>query len=197
MNLLNYTSVPIRFEMQVTPASLQIAEQQAAQYEMTRTGGTMAMESQMVKVRLDTFERRSSMGLKGMPDFINDAADRGRSAGLRATRDYAEFGNQLINIQKGANIPDALFSQYMQHSQAELVLMPLSPTDISWVPSSLNMDYSPVDLNFNWNMGGTQMQFVPGSISMNITQYPSIQFEYTGGPIYAPPSADPNYQGEA
>lgn len=197
MNLLNYSTTPIQYEMKVTRASLQVAEQKAAQMNMTRTGGTMNMESQMTKVRLDTFERRSDMGLKNMPDFMRDAAQRGRSAGLQATRGYAELGNQLINIQDGANIPDALFSQYMQHAQAELVLVPISSTDISWMPASLNMDYSPVDLNFNWDTGGAQFQFVPGSISMNITQYPSIKFEYLGGPIYAPPSADPNYQGEA
>ena len=36
-------------------------------------------------------------------------------------------------------------------------------------------------------------EFIPGDIEMSITQQPDVLIEYVGGPIYVPPSADPNY----
>ena len=40
----------------------------------------------------------------------------------------------------------------------------------------------------------THLEFIPGDIEMNITQYPDVVIEYIGGPIYVPPSADPENQ---
>lgn len=154
----------------------------------------MEIRQQHGQLRLDTFERRSSMGLKGMPDFMRDAAQRGRNAAMEATRNYAEIGDQLKNIQKGANIPDVIFSKIMQRAQGELVLMPLSPTEISWQAGSVQTNYLPVQQNFKWETDATgpTYEFVPATFSMNMLQYPEIRFRFVGPPIYVPPSSAPD-----
>ena len=37
-------------------------------------------------------------------------------------------------------------------------------------------------------------KFIPGDIQLSITQQPDVLIEYIGGPLYVPPSADPNYE---
>ena len=52
-------------------------------------------------------------------------------------------------------------------------------------------------LNFDWRMNQTSFEFTPGDIQISVTQQPDVQIKYVGGPLYVPPSADPNYEGEA
>ena len=49
-------------------------------------------------------------------------------------------------------------------------------------------------LNFDLKIANGNFEFIPGNIEMSITQHPDIMIEYIGGPIYVPPSADPNYE---
>ena len=39
------------------------------------------------------------------------------------------------------------------------------------------------------------MEFTPGDIEISVTQQPDVIIKYVGGPLYVPPSADPNYEG--
>lgn len=196
MLLLKITSTPIKYELSSERARLEINQERPSS-TMGKTGGTFEIHQRQVQVQLDTFERRNSMGFRGVQAFADDNAARGKDAVMRATGSYADFGNEIVNIQKGATIPNAMFSQAMQRASGELVLVPLSPTDISWQPGGTTLDYTPVELTFDWNVGQARLNFVPGNLSMNITQYPALNIEYLGGPVYVPPSAAPNYEATA
>ncbi len=54
-------------------------------------------------------------------------------------------------------------------------------------------EYTPETIEFNWIREEKIMKGTPGSIERIITQYPGINITYLGGPIYVPPSSDPNY----
>ncbi len=194
--LLRITTTPAQYEYQITRARLEI-NQQPAEVDRTTQRAALNMRRQAGRVEMNTVRRRSDMGLKGVVDRANYEADQGKQAAMEATRNYAEIGNQLANIAKGANIPDTLWGKSMQHSKGDLVLMPVSPIDIHYVPASLQMDYQPGQMNANWNVGRAKLNFVPGSFALNFTQFASINIEYLGGPHYVPPSADPNFVAEA
>ena len=49
-------------------------------------------------------------------------------------------------------------------------------------------------LNFDLKMEQGNFKFIPGDIQLSITQQPDVLIEYIGGPLYVPPSADPNYE---
>ena len=49
-------------------------------------------------------------------------------------------------------------------------------------------------LNFNWRMNQMNFTFVPGDIEFTMTQRPDVIIKYVGGPLYVPPSSDPNYE---
>ena len=43
-------------------------------------------------------------------------------------------------------------------------------------------------------MNQMQFEFIPGDIEISVKQQPDVLIKYVGGPLYVPPSADPNYQ---
>lgn len=59
--------------------------------------------------------------------------------------------------------------------------------------SKLTFEYTPEDINFNWIREEKIVEFTPGKVDFYITQYPEVLIDYLGGPIYCPPSSDPNY----
>lgn len=194
--LLRITSQPLRYELSTQRASLQLSQQRPSSV-MTKQGGEMQIQQRQVQMQLDTLEYRSSVGLKSIPALTREAVQRGEQAAMQATAEYADFGNQILRIDKGATIPDAMFSKIMQRAQSNLVLVPISPMEISWLPGGTELNYTPVNLNFDWDVGKLKLDFVPGSISMNITQYPSVQIEYLGQPNYVPPSAAAHFTATA
>lgn len=194
--LLEITTTPAQYEYEVVRAKLQI-NQEKPTVERTTSRATLNMRRQAGRLEMNSTRRRSDMGFKGVVERASYEAGLGRQAAQEATGNYVALGNQAANIAKGGNIPDALWSQTMQHSQGDLVLVPLSPVDIQYVPASLSMDFQPPSMQANWNVGQARLEFVPGSFKLNVTQYASVNIEYTGGPVYAPPSADPNFEGTA
>ncbi len=194
--LLEITNTPARYEYEVMRAKLQIS-QEKPKVDRKVSRATLNMKRQAGRFEMNTVRRRSDMGQKEILDRAGYEADRGRQAATEAIGNYVELGNQTVNQHKGANIPDALWSQAVQHSKGDLVLMPLSPIEIQYIPASLATNYVPGEMSANWNVGRARLDFVPGSFSVNITQYASVNIEYTGGFIYVPPSADPNFVAEA
>lgn len=155
------------------------------------------MRKQSGRVEMNTVRRRSDMGFKGIVDRANYEGERGVQIAREKTGDYAQMGNQLAMQHKGANIPDTMWGQTMKHSQGDLVLMPVSPIELHYIPASLAVDFQPGEMSANWDVGKARLDFVPGSFKLNFTEFASINIQYIGGPLYVPPSADPNFVAEA
>ncbi|MEG0178927.1 MAG: DUF6470 family protein [Oscillospiraceae bacterium] len=193
MLLLEYTSNPIRYEIQTTPASLQL-NQELPTHTVTKSGGELTQQTQHAQMRQDSYERRASMGFRGISAQTQYMKQAGRSAALAAIRSYADMGNSVRDINKGANIPDAYYNKMMQeHLSGELGFTSIAPVNISWQEGALKQQYEAARVAFDWKTDKGKANFVPGSFKMNITQYPSMSFKYTGGFNYVPRSADPNY----
>lgn len=194
--LLEITTTPARYEYEVMRARLEIS-QEKPRVNRTVRRASINMQRQSGRVEMNSTSRRSDMGFKGVVDRANFEGDLGQQKAMEATGNYAQVGNQLAKIDKGANVPDTMWGQSMHHNKGDLVLVPLSPVEINYIPASLAMDFQPGEMNANWDVGRARLDFVPGSFSMNVVQYASINIEYTGGPLYVPPSADPNFVADA
>ena len=72
--------------------------------------------------------------------------------------------------------------------------LPTTGPDISWDGGELSIQYEMDKLNFDWRMNQMQFTFVPGDIEFTMTQRPDVIIKYVGGPLYVPPSADPDYE---
>lgn len=195
--LLQFTTVPLRYELSVERARLEL-KQETAKAEYQRTAAKLEIQQENTKMRQDSFEFRKGLGLKTVRTANEEAAQRGMQAASQATGEYASFGSQLLHIEQGANIPDTAWSQYFQRAtEGNLVFVPLSPIDISWSEGGAQVNFTPARMNFDWSRPKINYDFVPGKIEMRITQYPKLEIKYTGGPLYVPPSSDPNYEASA
>lgn len=194
MQLLKITTNPIQYELRVERPKLEIKQSQPS---VTRTTepGQLTMQSKNISVRIDTVDMKNSIGLKTVSAASQEEAQRGKQAAKESTAQYVEMGYQMMQIHKNADISD-IMAQYFYPSMPmlETHFMPAVGPNISWESGSLSIDYTPGKIFNEWHVLKNTMEYIPGKISMNITQYPSVSIEYLGDPIYAPPSANPNYE---
>jgi len=192
--LLQMRTTPIVLEMTVSKAKLEVSSEQPS-CTMTRTKGTLQIEHTPPKLNIDTYEARSSMDLKSCARSVQDFGAQGVQAGYEATARIAEEGNMLMDIQNKGNTIGEIAYQNMQSSlDTALAFLPSVPADISWDPQQLNMQYEMDKLSFDWRTKQLpEMQYTPASVEFHVKQYPKLEIQYIGKPMYVPPSASPDY----
>lgn len=194
MQLIEITSVPIQYKIQIEPSKLVMQQAQNAKMEMSFSPARLNMEQKNTKVRIDTTEMRSSIGLKNVDTKIAEAAQRGMQAAQRATAEIAQQGNQMAQIQDGVTIGQIARQKMLSQPDSITVFLPNVGPSISWEPAELNVQYQPSELNVDWQTMQNTLDYVPGKFQMIIERYPRVQIEYLGEPNYVPPSANPNYE---
>ena len=65
---------------------------------------------------------------------------------------------------------------------------------MAWEGGEMSIRYEMDKMNFDWRMNQMQFEFIPGDIEISVEQKPDVLIKYVGGPLYVPPSADPNYK---
>jgi hypothetical protein len=75
-----------------------------------------------------------------------------------------------------------------------LQFLPSVGPEISWSQPELTINYEMDKLNFDWQINPPTFEFTPGDIEISVKQQPDVIIKYIGGPLYVPPSADPDYE---
>ena len=196
--LIEITTVPIEIEMKVTDAKLEYARG-TADLEISRNDGGLHIKSRPIRLNVDTFEARNSIS-PTTARAISQAADRGTQASYEATAAYARQCKLLLSAKVGED----MIAQIAAQSQAQNIqtnvgiqFLPTVGAELNWDPGDMQIRFEMDKLNFDWRMNQTSFEFTPGDIQFSVTQLPDVQIKYVGGPLYVPPSADPNYEGEA
>lgn len=93
---------------------------------------------------------------------------------------------------------DRVLAQRTQLPTGEFQLgfIPSAGAEITYQPGSITMDYQMDRLMFNVKLNNGNVEYIPGSIEIVITQWPDVQIEYMGRPVYVPPSAAERFEGE-
>lgn len=190
--LIEIKTVPIELEMKVNHARLDY-KRSTVDLEISRDQGGLQIRSKPIKVNIDTFEARNSVSPTAMRS-IEQAAQRGQQKVYDTTATYARRGDLLLE----AKIGEQLISQFAMESQQvntdfAMKWLPTTGPDISWDGGELNIRYEMDKLNFDWRMDNGNVEFIPGNIEFTVTQQPDVIIKYIGGPVYVPPSADPDY----
>ena len=190
--LIEIKTVPIELEMKVNHARLDY-KRSTVDLEISRNQGGLQIRSKPIKVNIDTFEARNSVSPTAMRS-IEQAAQRGQQKVYDTTATYARRGDLLLK----AKIGEQLISQFAMESQQvntdfAMKWLPTTGPDISWDGGELNIRYEMDKLNFDWRMDNGNVEFIPGNIEFTVTQQPDVIIKYIGGPVYVPPSADPDY----
>ena len=190
--LIEIKTVPIELEMKVNHARLNY-KRSMVDLEISRNQGGLQIRRKPIKVNIDTFEARNSVSPTAMRS-IEQAAQRGQQKVYDTTATYARRGDLLLE----AKIGEQLISQFAIESQQvntdfAMKWLPTTGPDISWDGGELNIRYEMDKLNFDWRMDNGNVEFIPGNIEFTVTQQPDVIIKYIGGPVYVPPSADPDY----
>jgi hypothetical protein len=192
--LIEITSVPIQIEMKTTNAKLEYARG-TAEMEISRDKGGLQIKSRPIKVNIDTFEARNSV-TPTLARSLEQSAQKGQQAAYTATATFAQQGNLMMRTKLGEEV----ITQFSKESLMEgvqdigMTFLPSVGPEITWDVGEMNIRYEMDKLNFDWKIGGGSFEFTPGDIEFTVTQRPEVIIKYVGGPIYVPPSSDPNYE---
>ena len=191
--LIEITTVPIQIEMKTTNAKLEYARG-TAEMEVSRDKGGLQIKSRPIRVNIDTFAARNSITPTAVRS-IEQAAQKGRQAAYTATATIAQQGKLMMETKLGEEVITKFAKDAYKENIRDVSLdfLPSVPPEITWDVGEMNIRYEMDKLNFDWKIGGGSFEFTPGDIEFTVTQRPEVLIKYVGGPIYVPPSSDPNY----
>ena len=192
--LIEIQTIPIEIQMKVTDARLEYARG-TANLEISRDKGGLQIRSQPIQINIDTFEARNSIVPTTMRS-IEQKAQKGRQAAYEATASISQEGRMMMEATVDGQVIPNLARQAILERPANLNIqfLPSVAPEISWSGGELSVQYEMDKLNFDWRMEQMQFTFVPGDIEFTMTQRPDVIIKYVGGPLYVPPSSDPNYE---
>ena len=192
--LIEIQTIPIEIQMKTTNAHLEYARG-TAQMEVSRDRRGLQIRSHPSRVNIDTFEARSSI-VPTTAQSIQQGAAQGQRAAYEATAVLAQEGRMMMEAKIDQDVIPQLAQQKTvdQPAQLGIQFLPEVGPDISWTGGEMSIRYEMDKLNFDWRMNQMQFTFVPGDIEFKVTQQPDVVIKYIGGPLYVPPSADPNYE---
>ena len=192
--LIEIQTIPIEIQMKTTNAHLEYARG-TAQMEVSRDRRGLQIRSQPIRVNIDTFEARSSI-VPTTAQSIQQGAAQGQRAAYEATAVLAQEGRMMMEAKIDQDVIPQLAQQKTvdQPAQLGIQFLPEVGPDISWTGGEMSIRYEMDKLNFDWRMNQMQFTFVPGDIEFKVTQQQDVVIKYIGGPLYVPPSADPNYE---
>ena len=192
--LIEITTVPIQIEMRTTNAKLEYARG-TAEMEISRDKGGLQIKSRPIRVNIDTFEARNSI-TPTLARSLEQNAQEGRQASYKATATFAQQGQLMMQTKLGEEVITKFSKDSLLEGVQDVGLdfIPKTGPEITWDPGEMNIRYEMDKLNFDWKIGGGSFEFTPGDIELTVTQRPEVIIKYVGGPIYVPPSSDPNYE---
>ena len=192
--LIKITTVPIRYELKVNNARLEYSSSKA-ELEIHKNDGGLSIKSRPVKLHLNSFEARNSVTPTTMRS-VSQSAQKGMTAAYSATAQMAQEGNLMLKADIGEEVVTQIAKQRTAQptGEFEMGFTPKAPVDISYEAPDLTINYEMDKLNFDLKIQNGNFEFIPGNIEMSITQHPDVVIEYVGGPLYVPPSANPNYE---
>ena len=201
--LIEIKSVPIEIKVKTTNASLEYVRG-TAEMEVSRSdNGGLNIKSRPIKVDMDAFRPRGS-GSGTMPRGVARSAGGGtQSVGsgaqtYQATATYSHQGQELTldaRLSQNQNVA-APVTQNVPPQQMNVATVEMLPQTVSdgLEDGTMQIRYEMDKLNFDWKIDRGEFKFTPGDIEIIVEQHPSVTIKYVGGPIYVPPSADPNYE---
>ena len=192
--LIEITTVPIQIEMKTTNAKLEYARG-TVEMEISRDKGGLNIKSRPIRVNIDTFEARNSI-TPTLARSLEQGAQKGQQAAYQATATYAQQGKLMMETKLGEEVITKFSRESLMKNVKDvgLTFLPSTGPEITWDVGEMNIRYEMDKLNFDWKFGEGDFKFTPGDIELTVTQRPEVIIKYIGGPIYVPPSADPNYE---
>ncbi len=196
--LIKISTVPIEYEFKINDARTE-RRSGTAEIEISRAKGGMQIKSKPIKLDLDTFEARNSMD-PSTARAVAELPNKGRQSAYNATAQFASEGKMLIRAQigEGSEAINRMLAGRTAPSTGEfgLTFLPTTGPEIEWEAPEISIQYEMDKLQFDAKIDNGNIEFIPGSIELSITQHPDVVIEYVGEPIFVPPSAAEYFGGD-
>lgn len=197
--LLKITTTPTEYELRVTNARLERSKSSPPVLEMSREKGGLTMHSKRATLRLDTYEARNSV-IPTLKTTIRRSAQRGLEQAASCAQRYSQEAAQMkwSKPGEGGEMLSKIFEQRMKSPTGDFKLgfIPTTDVNISYQPGNLETQYQMDRLTFDFKANKPNVEYIPGSVDMVITQMADVKIEYIGDPIYVPPSAKERFLGK-
>lgn len=194
---MQITSTPAQYKMVIKHARLETKQDFQPSADVTVTAPTIQMKSQYTTVKLDTRDARRSLGQKTVKDLVYENAANAKEYIKQKTHEYTTDGELMSHPENGRSISDIVKQKVLQDveekSQTYTMFLPSGGVQMSWEPAQLDRKVTPGDTKFDWQLEGLRCQYIPGDVSISIVEHARVDIKYVGGPLYFPPSSDPEY----
>ena len=190
--LLEITSVPIKIELQKTPARFEMSTKFVS-VKYNRTAGGLEYDTDPIRMKIDNTAWRNSVNLKNCDTFVRDIAAKGRQAGLDAVAQIVKDGNQLALPHRRVTPADISRRNMNRIRETVVDFIPKGGVKISWDGGTVDFKYNRSDIEFDVEPSTLDIRYVPAQLEYFISQYPRVDIKYVGEPFYFPPSSAPGY----
>ena len=196
-NLLQINTIPIRIEIKVTNGKFQRSEENTQpKVNVTTKNGGYVMQAEPLKLNIDTYQARKSLGYGHMNDgdMLQQKAQEGFSIAFQGTAKAVSEGDQLA---RGASPSELALSNARAGATVQTIMefLPKEGADVTFDGGTLSIEYQMGTQDFDWDIHpDSPMEFIPGSVELIVQDRPRVEIEYVGDPIYVPPSSNPNYE---
>lgn len=179
--LLEIHSVPIIIKCSVNREPIEKSDL-TADVELTKNDSGFALRCKAINVNMDSI----------MDTAAKNSKDSYSSAGK-----YNQQDNQQLNASASAMFTrdgeiSVDYKKILNQTASHKVAEPKAEFDLD----KLSIQYEMDKTNFDMKVSKSAIEFTPADIQFTIEQRPEVIIKYIGGPIYVPPSADPDYEPE-
>lgn len=195
-SLIRITTTDIQYELRTTQAKLTYNNNHIPTAKVKTTQGQFSMKSENASIKIDTYEARRSLNMPNSTDAAYEKAQKGTQANNKYISRVISEGEARGNIENQVSVGAIARQKFAQPAQYATVFLPEGGAQLTYEPGSLDMQYTPAEMSYEWDDNKFSLDYEPGSVEMIISQMPSVTIEYLGEPRYVPPSSNPNYVEE-
>jgi len=168
-----------RIAMRTTPAQQEI-EQPSANFEMKTTHAKVEITSTLPKVNIDQIEAFNESGLKTFKALTADMAAKAKSIMQENIGRIVEQGNQMADIQSGADVvaetaDDNAFGQFAK--EFGMVTMPTSGPDITLQEGQVDIQVNEGDVEVNSSPNKPIHNYQRGKLEIYLEQMNSLEID--------------------
>lgn len=181
--LITIETVPISIEYvkKEHQRSSRVSSAQTAELRISQQTNRRTIQSNPISISLrDTFEQGPAAEFSSLT--------------YTATAQYSDDGTLSLNLQFKSGDPDAYqFQQFHRGIDHIIDALPKS-SDFAFHFENMQINFDISNLPEGTpSVGNLGTDFLPPDLELKVVQWPKVIIKYVGGPLYIPPSADPNY----
>ena len=179
--LITIETVPIKIEYSRNE-STHTDSMQSAKLNISKNDNSVLIQSDPISISADTFEFSPSVDWNNLT--------------YTATAQYSGSGNLTMNVQlQGASDNAYQYQQFGRGIDNIIHYFPSENNDSSQQSENMQINFD-MSQFLGSNSGSTDSvdtSFYPPDLEFKVVERPKVIIKYVGGPIYVPPSADPEY----